>query len=57
MENEYAPVLSATACHLLVSMAVDDGRHLKQEDYKNAFHNSILPNKEIYIIKPPIRCP
>ena len=42
-KNKYAPVLRPTASILLVLMAVDDGRKLKQVDWKNAFCNSILP--------------
>ena len=56
-EDKYAPVLSATACRLLVSMAVSDGRCLKQGDCKNAFCNGILPDNKICIVKPPIGCP
>ena len=40
-EDKYAPVLSSIAARLLTSMAVDDGRRLKQEDCKNAFCNGI----------------
>ena len=50
-------LLSYTTSGLLVSMAVDDGRKLKQEDCKNAFCNSILPNDKICIVKPPISYP
>ena len=56
-EDKYAPVLCSTASQLLVSMVVDDGRRLKQADCKNTFCNGILPNDEIYIIKPSIGCP
>ena len=56
-EDKYAPVLSATACRSLVSMAVSDGHRLKQGDCKNAFCNGILPDDEICIVKPPIGCP
>ena len=56
-EDKYAPVLSSTAARLLVSMAVNDGRHLKQADCKNAFCNGVLPEDEIYIVKPPVNCP
>ena len=56
-EDKYAPVLSSTASRLLVSMAVEDGRRLKQGDCKNAFCNGILPDDEICIVKPPIGCP
>ena len=56
-EDQYAPVLSATALCLLVSMTVQDGRQLKQGDFKNAFCNEILPDDEICIVKPPAGCP
>ena len=56
-EDKYAPVLSSTASRLLVSMAVEDGRRLKQADCKNAFCNGILPDDEICIVKPPAGCP
>ena len=56
-ENRYAPVLSATAARLLTSIAVEDGRRLKQGDCKIAFCNGILPDDEIYIVKPPTSCP
>ena len=52
-EDKYAPVLSSTASQLLVSMAVDDGRCLKQAGCKNTFCNSILPDDKICIVKPP----
>ena len=55
-EDKYAPVLSSTASRLLVSMAVEDGRRLKQGDCKNAFCNGILPDDKIFIVKPPIGC-
>ena len=56
-EDKYALILSVTASRLLGSMAVDDGRRLKQADCKNAFCNGILPNDEICIAKPLIGCP
>ena len=56
-EDKYASVLSFTAARLLVSMAVEDGRRLKQADCKNAFYNGILPEDEICIVKPPVNCP
>ena len=55
-EDKYAPILSSPASQFLVIMAVDDSR-LKQADCKNAFCNELLPNDEIYIVKPPIGCP
>ena len=57
LEDKYAPVLSSTVAHLLVSMAVDDGRQLKQADCNNAFCNSILPKDDICIVKLPANCP
>ena len=56
-EDKYAPVLSSTAACLLTSMAVDDGRRLKQADCKSEFCNGILPEDEICIMKPPTNCP
>ena len=56
-KDKYAPVLSATAARLLTSMAVEDGRRLKQGDCKNAFCKGILPDDEICIVKPPTGCP
>ena len=56
-EDKYAPVLSSTAARLLVLMAVEDGRHLKQADYTNTFCNGVLPEDEICIVKPPANCP
>ena len=56
-EDKYAPVLNSTASCLLVSMVVDDGRRLKQVNYKNAFCNVIFPKDEICIEKPSICCP
>ena len=53
--SKYAPVIS-TAAHLLTSMAVNDGCCLKQADCKNTFCNGILPEDEIYIVKPPVNC-
>ena len=50
-------MLSATALRLLVLMAVEDGRRLKQGDCKNAFCNGILPDDEVCIVKPPVGCP
>ena len=55
--DQYAPVLSSTGARLLLSMAVNDGRKLKQGDCKLAFCNGILPEDEICIVKPPPNCP
>ena len=56
-ENRYTPVLSAPTARLLTSMAVGDGRQLKQGDCKNAFCNRILPDDKVCIVKPPNGCP
>ena len=56
-EDKYASVLSSTVARLLVSMAVEGGRRLKQVDCKNAFCNGVLPKDEICIVKPPANCP
>ena len=50
-EDKYAPVLSSSAARLLVSMAVEDGRRLKQVDCKNAFCNGVLPEDEIFSLR------
>ena len=55
--DTYAPVIAASANRLLVSMAVEDGRVLKQGDCKNAFCQPELPDDEITIAKPPKGCP
>ena len=56
-EDCYAPVLSGPASRLLLSMAIEDGRRLKQGDCKNAFCNGILPDDEVCIVRPPQDCP
>ena len=56
-EDKYTPVLSGPAARLLTSMAVEDGRKFQQGDCKNAFCNSILPDNEICIVRPPSNCP
>ena len=56
-EDRYAPVLSGPASRLLLSMAIEDGRRLKQGDCKNAFCNGILPDDEVCIVRPPQDCP
>ena len=50
-EDKYAPVFSSTAARLLVSMAVEDGRRLKQADCKNEFCNGILPEDEVCLYR------
>ena len=42
---------------LMVSLAVEKCRTLKQGDCKNAFCQGILPDDEITIVKPPIGDP
>ena len=55
--EKYAPVLRPDTLRLLVSMAVEHRRTLKQGDCKNAFCQGILPADEITIVKPPIGDP
>ena len=55
--DTYAPVINASANRLLVSMAVEDGRVLKQGDCKNAFCQPEMPDDEITIVRPPKGCP
>ena len=56
-EDRYAPVLSGPAVRLLLSMAIEKGRRLRQGDCKNAFCNGILPDDEVCIVRPPLDCP
>ena len=56
-EGRCTPALSGPAARLLVSMAVEDGRRLKQGDCKNVFCNGILPEDEAITVKPPQGCP
>ena len=55
--DRYAPVLTSTSSRLLISMAVQDGRIMKQGDCKNAFCQPTLPDDEITIVRPPKGCP
>ena len=55
--DRYAPVINASSSRLLVSMAVEQGRKLKQGDCKNAFCQPEMPEDEITIVKPPKGCP
>ena len=55
--EKYAPVLRPDTMRLLVSMAVERRRTLKQGDCKNAFCQGILPDDEITVVKPPIGDP
>ena len=52
--EKYAPVLRSDSMRLLVSLAVEKRRALKQGDCKNAFCQGVLPDNEITIVKPPI---
>ena len=55
--EKYAPVLRSDTLRLIVSMAIQKRRTLKQGDCKNAFCQGILPPDEITIVKPPIGDP
>ena len=55
--EKYAPVLRPDTLRLIVSMAIQQRRTLKQGDCKNAFCQGILPPDEITIVKPPIGDP
>ena len=55
--EKYAPVLRPDSMRLMVSLAVEQRRTLKQGDCKNAFCQGILPDDEITIVKPPIGDP
>ncbi len=55
--EKYAPVLQPDTMCLLVSMAVERRRTLKQGNCKNAFCQGILPKDKITIVKPPIGNP
>ena len=51
--DRFAPVLRSDSLRLLVSLAVEQRRVLKQGDCKNAFCQSELPLDETTIVKPP----
>ena len=51
--EKFAPVLRSESLRLLVSMAVEKRRPLRQGDCKNAFCQGILPANEITIVRPP----
>ena len=55
--EKYAPILRPDTLRLIVSMAVQQRRTLKQGNCKNAFCLGILPPGEITIVKPPIGDP
>ena len=52
-EDRYAPVLSATAAQLLTSMAVEDGRRLKQGDCKTRFVTEYYPTMKYVLSSHP----
>jgi hypothetical protein len=54
---KYAPVLRPDSMHLMVSLATEHRRTLKQGNCQNAFCQGILPDDENTIIKPPIGDP
>ena len=56
-EDRYTPVLNGISSQLFLSMAIEDGRYLKQGYCKSAFCNGILLDGEICIVKPPMNCP
>ena len=49
--------MSLLEVRLLLAIAVKHKRILKQGDVKQAFVQSILPDNEIYVAKPPPGCP
>jgi hypothetical protein len=53
----YAPVLRQDSLQLLVSLAAQKRRVLKQGDCKNVFCQHTLPNDEMVIMTPPPGCP
>eukprot|EP00531_Pseudo-nitzschia_arenysensis_P008906 CAMPEP_0116127296 /NCGR_PEP_ID=MMETSP0329-20121206/6769_1 /TAXON_ID=697910 /ORGANISM="Pseudo-nitzschia arenysensis, Strain B593" /LENGTH=2217 /DNA_ID=CAMNT_0003621395 /DNA_START=65 /DNA_END=6718 /DNA_ORIENTATION=- len=55
--DRYAPVMNAASGRLIVSMAVEVGRIVKQGDCKNAFCQPWLPEEEITVVRPPKGCP
>jgi hypothetical protein len=55
--EKYAPVLRPGTMCFLLSMAVKQGRVLKQGDCKNIFCQGILPPDKITIVKPLIGDP
>jgi hypothetical protein len=55
--DKYAPVLCSNTMQLIVSLAVEHCRTLKQEDFKNTFCQGILPNGKITTVKPPVGDP
>ena len=55
--DTYAPALGHLSLRLLVSLAVERRRLLKQGDCQNAFCHHVLPPDKVVVIKPPHGCP
>ncbi len=55
--EKYAPVLRPDSMRLMVSLAVERRRTLKQGDCKNAFCQGILPDDEVTISSLPLATP
>jgi hypothetical protein len=55
--ERYALVLYPDSMHLMISMAGECSRTLRQGNCKNAFCQGILPDNKITIVKPPIGDP
>ena len=53
----FAPVMSLMELRLLTAIAVKHNRSLQSGDFKQAFVQSVLPEDENYILKPPVGCP
>jgi hypothetical protein len=53
----FAPVVTQSATRLLVSMAVENRRILKQADAKDAFCQPTHPEIEVVVVRPPPGCP
>jgi hypothetical protein len=51
--DRFAPVLCFDSLRILVSLAVQHSRVLKQGDCKNAFCHGDLPPDEVTIVRPP----
>ena len=49
-EDRYAPVLSSTGARLLLSMAVNDGRKLKQGDCKKRFATAFCQKTKFVLL-------
>ena len=55
--EKYVPVLFYSSLRQLTKMSIEHHHHLCQGGFKNYFCNTILPDNETTIIKPPIGCP